>query len=127
MNSKFSRRDFLKLMALAPAALAARPLVSALEKARAADAPHILVFVFDAWTAHNLQLHGYPRRTMPNLERFAERCFVYHNHYSTGSFTVPGTASLLTGLYPQASLCWLGLRRTNEERRKESERIRSRT
>lgn len=100
MTSKFSRRDFLKLMALAPAALAARPLVSALEKARAADAPHILVFVFDAWTAHNLQLHGYPRRTMPNLERFAERCFVYHNHYSTGSFTVPGTASLLTGLYP---------------------------
>jgi arylsulfatase A-like enzyme len=99
-DSKFSRRDFLKLMALAPAALAARPLVSALQKARTADAPHVLIFIFDAWTAHNLQLHGYPRRTMPNLERFAERCFVYHNHYSTGSFTVPGTASMLTGLYP---------------------------
>jgi arylsulfatase A-like enzyme len=100
MNSKFSRRDFLKLMALAPAALAARPLVSALQKARPADAPHVLVFVFDAWTASNLELYGYPRRTMPNLERFAERSFVYHNHYSAGSFTVPGTASLLTGLYP---------------------------
>jgi arylsulfatase A-like enzyme len=37
---------------------------------------------------------------MPNLERFAQRCFVYHNHSSAGNFTVPGTASLLTGLYP---------------------------
>jgi arylsulfatase A-like enzyme len=37
---------------------------------------------------------------MPNLEIFAEKATVYHNHYSTGSYTVPGTASILTGMHP---------------------------
>ncbi len=37
---------------------------------------------------------------MPNVEAFAENAIVYHNHYSAGTFTVPGTASILTGLYP---------------------------
>jgi arylsulfatase A-like enzyme len=37
---------------------------------------------------------------MPNLEKFAEKATVYHNHYSTGSFTVPGASSLLTGMHP---------------------------
>ena len=71
-DMKLSRRDFLKLMALAPAALAARPLVSLLDNGLDSASPHILVFVFDAWSAHHLQLHGYPRDTMPNLTRFAD-------------------------------------------------------
>jgi arylsulfatase A-like enzyme len=100
MDSKLSRRDFLKLMALAPAALAARPLVSLLDREAASATPNVFIFIFDAWSANHLQLHGYPRDTMPNLTRFAERCHVFHNHYSAGSFTVPGTASLLTGLQP---------------------------
>jgi arylsulfatase A-like enzyme len=37
---------------------------------------------------------------MPNLDKFAETATVFHNHYSAGTFTVPGTASLLTGMYP---------------------------
>jgi hypothetical protein len=32
--------------------------------------------------------------------RFADRANVYHSHYSAGNFTIPGTTSLLTGLYP---------------------------
>lgn len=98
--TQLSRRDILKLIALASASLAARPLASLLDRAPAPDAPNIYVFVFDALSGAHLQMNGYQRNTMPNLERFAERCHVYHNHYSTGSFTVPGTASLLTGLYP---------------------------
>ena len=96
----FSRRDFLKLLALAPGALAARPLASLLDQSNGSDVPNILIFVFDAWSAEHMSIFGYPRQTMPNLERFAERTHVYHNHYSTGSFTVPGTASLLTGMNP---------------------------
>ena len=99
-NSTFSRRDFLKLMALTSAGLAARPFVSLLNRRADGDAPNVLIFVFDAWTSRNMQQFGYPRRTMPNFERVAARSYVYHNHYSTGSFTVPGTASMLTGLYP---------------------------
>jgi arylsulfatase A-like enzyme len=37
---------------------------------------------------------------MPNLVRLAERAVVYHNHHAGGSFTTPGTASLLTGTLP---------------------------
>ena len=45
-------------------------------------------------------MYGYPRQTMPNVEQFAKNAIVYHRHYSAGTFTVPGTASLLTGLHP---------------------------
>lgn len=38
--------------------------------------------------------------TMPNLENFAQKALVYHRHYAGGNFIVPGTASLLTGVYP---------------------------
>lgn len=98
--TQLSRRDVLKLIALASASLAARPLVSLLNPPADSSSPHVIVFVFDAWSAAHMKMYGYARMTMPHLERFADRCRVYHNHYSTGSFTVPGTASLLTGLLP---------------------------
>jgi len=97
---KFSRRDFLKLLALVPGALAARSLLPLLAPRRNPNAPNVFIFIFDAWSANHLSMFGYPRATMPNMERFAARATVYHNHYSSGSFTVPGTASLLTGMYP---------------------------
>jgi arylsulfatase A-like enzyme len=97
-----SRRDFLKLAALAlPAAAFAKPL-SRLTGARAADPspPNIIILVFDTMTARNLSVYGYPRRTTPNFERFAERATVFQNYNSAGNYTVPGVASLLTGMYP---------------------------
>ena len=100
MTRTLSRRDFLKLIALGSTALAARPLASSPKITRDASAPNIFLFIFDAWSARHLSLHGYPRETMPNLTRFAERAFVFHNHYSAGNYTVPGTASLLTGVHP---------------------------
>ena len=36
---------------------------------------------------------------MPNLARFAQHATVYHNHYASGIFTTPGTASLMTGMH----------------------------
>ena len=51
-------------------------------------------------SARNLSVYGYPRPTTPNLERFAERATVYHSHIAGGNFTIPATASLLTGTYP---------------------------
>ena len=61
---------------------------------------NVIVLVFDAWSAHDVPLYGYQRDTVPNVVRFAENATVYHNHYTAGTFTVPGTASLLTGLLP---------------------------
>ncbi len=100
--SLISRRDFLKtsaaLVASATFAGASRILSSAHSQSN--NKPNILIFVFDAMSARHLSLYGYPRKTTPNLEKFAERASVYHNHYSAGNFTTSGTASMLTGLYP---------------------------
>jgi arylsulfatase A-like enzyme len=76
------------------------PRLQASTYAQAGARPNIVILVLDAMSASNLSLYGYRRRTTPNFERFAERANVYHAHYSGGSFTTPGTASLLTGLYP---------------------------
>lgn len=93
------RREFLKFGLLASASIAAYPIVNAINSP-ASKANHILLLVFDAWSAHNVGFYGYPRETMPNLRKFSETATIYHNHISAGRFTVPGTASLLTGLYP---------------------------
>lgn len=98
-----SRRDFLKLASLVPASYVAMPLLKMVGDTRgvaSGEVPNVIVIVFDAWSALNVSFLGYPRETMPNLAKFAEKATVYHNHYSAGTFTVPGTASLLTGLHP---------------------------
>ncbi len=103
-KSPFSRRDFLKLVALTSASLfmedASQLLLSRAEAAAGADSPGVIIILLDTLSAANLSLYGYPRKTSPNLERFARRSTVYHSHYSTANFTSPGTASLLTGMHP---------------------------
>ena len=100
----FSRRDFLKLSALIPISAALPPWAKKLhfsEKISEINSPtNIIIVLFDAMSARNLSVYGYPRNTTPNLVRFASRANVYHSHYSAGNFTTPGTTSLLTGLYP---------------------------
>jgi len=96
-----TRREFLKLASLAGGTLAfsktGREFKSWMNQT---NLPNVIIIVFDAMSASNLSLYGYPRRTTPNLEKFAQRANVYHAHYAGGSFTTPGTASLLTGTYP---------------------------
>jgi len=98
-NSSLSRRDFLKLIALA-SILPAANLADRVASVSDAHTPGVIVIVLDALSALNLSLYGYSRRTSPNIERFAGRSTVYHAHYSTANFTSSGTASLLTGTYP---------------------------
>ncbi len=101
MKQPLSRRDFLKLLSVLPPAFLAAPFIQ--EPAAPLNntgAKNIIVIVFDALSARNVSLYGYPRRTMPNLERISERATVYHQHFAGGNFTTPGVASLLTGTYP---------------------------
>ncbi|MBK5108340.1 MAG: sulfatase [Anaerolineales bacterium] len=103
-TDQISRRDFIKLIGSASVSLLAAsnhitrgmsiPTQSISKK------PNILILVFDTLSAPHMSLHGYQRETTPNMNRFAERAFVYHKHYAAGNFTSPGTASLLTGVYP---------------------------
>jgi len=98
--SNFSRRDFLKLAGLASGTVAMSQLAPQFLRRQTNDAPNVIILVFDAMSARNLSLYGYKRETTPNLQKFAERANVYHNHHSGGNFTTPGTATLLTGSYP---------------------------
>ena len=98
MKSLITRRDFLKLAGLLPLGMAALRKEWALYTQQ--NQQNINVIVLDALSACNISLHGYQRETMPNLARLARRAVVYHNHYASGNYTTPGTASLLTGTMP---------------------------
>jgi len=100
--SKISRRDFLILAATASISLGLRSSKSASQflSSTGDRKPGIIVLLFDAMSARHLSLYGYSRHTTPNLERFARRATVFHSHYATGSFTTPGTSSILAGIYP---------------------------
>lgn len=97
-----SRRDFLKLSgAVSTIPFCGEPYsFNSKIYLDGSTKPNIIVLVFDTMSANNLSLYGYPRRTSPNIERFAERAFVYHQHYSIANFTVPSTASLFTSTFP---------------------------
>jgi len=97
-NPKINRRDFLKILGLSTGALLGLPQLTHTESN--SKLPNILIVVFDALSATNMSLYGYIRNTSPHLERLAERAYVFHKHYAAGNFTTPGTASLLTGVYP---------------------------
>lgn len=96
--TKLTRRDFLKMSALtggaALSALASKSIFASAEQ------KGVIVIIFDAMSARNLSVYGYPRRTTPNLARFAARSTVFHAHDSAANYTTPGVASLLTGTYP---------------------------
>lgn len=101
--TKISRRSFLKLVGAAAPTILFPSIVSWADKnlkESAASKPNVIILLFDAMSARNLSVYGYPRPTAPNLERFAEHSNVYHSHYASGNYTIPGTASLLTGTYP---------------------------
>ena len=102
-HSVFNRRSFLKVAGTLAPAIALPNLVAWLDskhKSAQAARPNIIIILFDAMSARNLSVYGYPRPTTPNFERFAEHATVYHSHLSGGNYTIPGTASLLTGTYP---------------------------
>jgi arylsulfatase A-like enzyme len=99
-RNQISRRELLKLASLVPLAWATQLIGETSIPEFDQNIPNVIILVFDAWSARHLPMYGYPRATMPNLEKFAQRSTIFHRHYSTATFTVPGTASLLTGLHP---------------------------
>ena len=96
-----NRRDFLKLAGLFSLSLTMPNFIFKPSIVKpTSNGQNVLIVVFDAMSASNLSLYGYPRETMPNLSRLAKKATVYHHHYAAGPFTTPGTASLLTGTLP---------------------------
>ncbi len=93
-----TRRDFLKIASLFTAGTLSTLTASSLQLQD--NRPNIIIILCDALSALNMSLYGYERATTPELSRFAERCTVYHAHYSASNFTTSGVASMLTGMYP---------------------------
>jgi len=102
MKNQVSRRDFLRLAGLLPLSIAAPRFLDSFNASEQGQGkpPNVIVIVLDAFSAYDISLYGYQRETTPNLARLADRAVVYHNHYSGGNFTTPGTASLLSGTLP---------------------------
>ena len=91
----------MKFAGMLPLSFAAPSLANSLSSRQTTGKlQNVIVVVFDAFSAFDISLYGYQRETTPNFARLAEKAVVYHNHYSGGNFTTPGTASLLSGMLP---------------------------
>jgi arylsulfatase A-like enzyme len=66
-----------------------------------ADAPNILLLVWDTVRASSLDLYGYELETAPLLTQFAREGIVFDRAFSTASYTLPSHASLFTGRWAQ--------------------------
>ena len=63
-------------------------------------ARNLLLIVWDTVRASSLSLHGYSRRTTPNLDQLARRGVRFDLAIATSSWTLPSHASLFTGRWP---------------------------
>jgi arylsulfatase A-like enzyme len=69
-------------------------------RAPASAGRNLLLVVVDTLRADHMSVYGYGRDTTPNLKRLAEESAVFERAISQSSWTMPATASLLTGLQP---------------------------
>jgi arylsulfatase A-like enzyme len=98
----------LELAAAAVAcAVLGRPLSTAPLESRVVTAvpppagtPDVFLVSLDTTRADHLSLYGYGRPTSPNLEKLAADALVFTQARSAAGWTLPGHASMLTGMYP---------------------------
>jgi arylsulfatase A-like enzyme len=62
--------------------------------------PDVYLITLDALRAEDMSVYGYDRPTTPNLERFAQRSFVFENFVANSNFTTPATVTVETGKLP---------------------------
>ena len=61
--------------------------------------PNIILISIDTLRQDHVSCYGYYKTTTPNIDRLASEGTIYKNNFSTGVWTPPGHASMLTGLY----------------------------
>jgi uncharacterized sulfatase len=62
--------------------------------------PDIVFIVLDTHRADRLSCYGYPRKTTPHMDEFAEDATLFERAIVPAQWTVPSHASLFTGEYP---------------------------
>jgi arylsulfatase A-like enzyme len=70
------------------------------ESTAASNSPDIYLITIDALRADDMSVYGYGRATTPNLDRFAQRSFIFDYFFANSNFTTPTTASMETGKLP---------------------------
>ena len=73
----------------------------AVERARAsAEQPNVVLVVVDTLRADRLSCYGHPAATSPRLDALAAAGARFERAYASAPWTIPGTASVLSGLSP---------------------------
>ena len=67
-----------------------------------AGAPDVFLLSLDTTRADHMSLYGYERETTPRLTEFAADALNFTQGRSPAQWTVPGTASMLTGKFPSS-------------------------
>ncbi len=62
--------------------------------------PNIVLVSIDTLRSDHLSCYGYERQTSPRLDRLAAESVLFTRSFSTSTWTLPSTATLLTGLLP---------------------------
>ena len=62
--------------------------------------PNVVLVIVDTLRADRLPFYGCPQNTAPFLNDLAQRSLVFENAWSTSSWTLPATVSLLTSVHP---------------------------
>ena len=65
-----------------------------------AGAPDVILVSLDTTRADHMSTYGYARETSPNLTAFAKDALNFTAASSPAQWTVPGHASMFTGMYP---------------------------
>jgi arylsulfatase A-like enzyme len=73
------------------------------ERAATPARPHIVILDLDTLRADGLGCYGNSRDSSPNIDAWAAReAVLFSDHTSMGNWTLPSTASMLTGLPPKS-------------------------
>jgi arylsulfatase A-like enzyme len=73
-----------------------------------ANARNVLLIVWDTVRTDNLSLHGYGRKTSPNLERLAGNGVRFDHAFATAPWTLPSHSSMFTARWPhELTAGWL--------------------
>jgi len=82
------------------------PVVEAALSSAPRPKNNFLLISFDALSAEDMSLYGYPLPTTPNIEAFARNSTIFQNFYSASTFTTPSIATMLTGVYPSEHMVY---------------------
>ncbi len=95
------RRDFMRLGALATAAVATR--VPGIAQSDRAKRPNVIILIADQRTYGLSKATGFPLDTSPTLDRLQRTGIGFEHNYCTMPLCVPSRVSMLTGRWGNAT------------------------